>query len=154
MGRPPKKPTETTTEQAKPSEVQAVITKAKLKSILASARKTKADVDEIVGTHREQIANAVEKHHLHKGVFATIKRLDRMEPEKLAEWLSCFDHYLDISGLEARADSVERMALGDQPGDAEAGEETGETEPEPAGRRRAAGGNVRAFPQPSGEAAE
>lgn len=106
-----------------------VISKTKLKSLLASARSTKADIDEIVGTHRAQIARAVEEDNLHKGAFAWIKRLDRLEPEKLAEWLDCFEHMLDISGIGDRAKQVQRLGLGDDD-------------------------NVKQFPGPRQEAAE
>ncbi len=37
-----------------------------------------------------------------------------MEPEKLKRWLEDFEHYLDISGLQARADSAPDLALGEE----------------------------------------
>lgn len=125
---------------AKPSEVRKAISQKKLRSLMASARSTKKDVDEIVGGHRSELADAVEKHHLHKGVFAVIKRLDRMEPEKLAEWRDVFDHYWDISGLDDRASSAPAMQF----------EEVDDIN-NPGGKDAK---NVKAFPAPRAEAAE
>ena len=42
-----------------------------------------------------------------------------MTDEKLAECLLHFDHYLEVSGIRARADKVGRLELGDDPGEKE-----------------------------------
>lgn len=136
--------TEAEDQQAKPSEVRKVITARALKGLLADARAVKKDVDELVNGHREQIANAVEKQHLDKDVFGTLKKLDRKEPEKLRTWLDTFEYYLDISGLKKRADSVTPMQFG--PGEEGDGEEESGAQP--------ARGNVRAFPAPGSVTAE
>lgn len=117
MARRPTKPEPEAEKKVLPSQVLKSISKPKLLKLLASARQTKADVDEIVGTHREQIADAVEKHNLHKGAFAMVKRLDRLEPGKLADWLDYLDHYLDISGLRDKAATAPRLAMGDGAGE-------------------------------------
>lgn len=100
--------------KVKPSDVKPAITQKKLRALMSSARSVQKDVSSLVGTHREQIADAVENHHLHKGAFAVIKRLDRLEPEKLADFLDCLDHYRDISGLDDRAASAPKLAMGDE----------------------------------------
>lgn len=141
MARAAKKGGEDGGGAAKPSEVRKAISQKKLRSLLASARSTKADVDEIVGGHRSEIADAVERNFLHKGVFATIKRLDRMEPEKLAEWRDTFDHYWDISGLDDRAKSAPAMQF----------EEVDDVDNQESGKGAK---NVKPFPQPRSEAAE
>ena len=125
MARKPREPKEpeAPTGRVLPSQVLKSITQKKLKQLLASARSTKADVDEIVGTHREQIAEAVEKNNLHKGAFAMVKRLDRLEPGKLADWIDYLEHYLDISGLYDKAATAPRLPVGDG-----ASEEAGEAE--------------------------
>jgi len=138
--------TETETEAAKPSEVRKVITQARLRSLMSKARSAEKDMGEINGGLREEIAQAVEKHGLHKKVFSTIRALDKMKPEKLREWLDTFEHYLDISGLEKRAESVQPMEFGE-------GEE-GETAEEDAGAEQGHRRNVRAFPPPGSVAAE
>lgn len=133
-----------------PSQVLKSISQKKLKQLLAHARSTKQDVDEIVGTHRSQIAEAVEKNNLHKGAFAMVKRLDRLEPGKLADWLDYLDHYLDISGLRDRAATAPRLAMGD----ADEGGGEAADEGEGTSRRRSAEGAVRGFPRPAAVAAE
>lgn len=125
----------------------------KLKSLLASCRSTQNDITELAGTLGEQIKSAVENHHLHKKAFNVCKMADRMEPEKLAEFLEQLEHYLEATGLNERAASAPRMDMG------AAGEQTeneaDEAEQDKAAKRnKGARGNVRAFPAPVGEAAE
>lgn len=136
--------TEIETEAAKPSAVRKVITQARLRSLMSKARSAEKDMGEINGGLREEIAQAVEKHGLHKKVFSTIRALDKMEPEKLREWLDTFEHYLDISGLEKRAESVQPMEFGEE----------GETAEEDAGAEQGHRRTVRAFPSPGSVAAE
>jgi hypothetical protein len=45
------------------------------------------------------VANAVEQH-LHRGAFAAIMKLKRMEPAKAAEWLFHFDAYREREKLD------------------------------------------------------
>lgn len=137
-----KKPSKSKAD-AKEEKARPAISQSKLRSLLASARSTKADVDEIVGTHRQQIAEAVEKHHLHKKALAIIKSLDRLEPEKLADCLDCLEHYLDISGLNDRAKTAPRLGL--DKGEEE-GEETGNGASPPTRDPKL----QRAFPAPVG----
>jgi hypothetical protein len=150
MARPKKnQETEGATEQAKPSEVMKVISEKRLKSLLSKARAASADVSSINGTLREEIGVAVEKHGLHKKVFSTIRALDRLEPEKLREWLDTFEHYVDISGLAKRAEDVQPMQFGEGEG------ETEEAEPEEdAGDEQGHRRNIRDFPKPNSVAAE
>jgi hypothetical protein len=133
------------TEAAAPSEVRKSISAPKLKSLLASARKATQNLTEISGSLGEEIKTAVDKHHLHRKAFSVIRQADRMEPEKLADFLDCLDHYLDISGLRDRAAQVQRMQFGPGGG---ASEPVGGDEDEDLGEGD--GG----FPQPRGEAAE
>jgi hypothetical protein len=153
-----------------PNAARRVISEQKLKSLLKEDRSAKSDVDEIVGGIREKIAYAKEHNHLNTEVYGTIKKLDRKESEKLALWWDDFQHYMEISGLMKRIESVQKLAL-TQPDETEGETETeteteAETETETSGKRgsgRKAGGgkgkgkgadNVRAFPQPHGMAAE
>lgn len=139
-----KKPGTKAVEQpeAKEPKARPAISQNKLKTLMAAARSTNKEVAELTGTLAQKIAVAVENDHLHKKAFGVIRMLDKMEPEKLADFLDCFDHYLDISGLEKRAESVARMDFGP-------GEEASEASAEPKPRE-----NVRAFPAPRSVAAE
>lgn len=126
----------------------------KLKSLLASCRSTQNDITELAGTLGEEIKTAVEKHHLHKKAFNVCKMADRMEPEKLAEFLEQLEHYLEATGLNDRARSAPRMEMGDGNGADPTENEADEAEQDKAAKRKSGRGNVRAFPQPVGEAAE
>lgn len=131
--KPPK------SDQAKTATDKAgQISARKLKSLMAEGRKATQDTREIAGTLGQQIKDAVENDHLHKGAFAVIRKLDRMEPEKLADFLDTLDYYRDISGINERAAKVMRMDLEDDGGKATAGGK----------------GTVHPFPTPKGEAAE
>lgn len=122
-----------------PSETaRPIISQGKLRSLMAAARSATKDIASVNGTIRERIGNAKEHDHLHTGVFSLIRKLDRMEPEDLAEYLQTMVVYLDSSGLNDRAAKVVRMEFG--PGD---DDEDGEPE-----------GNVRAFPKQTAVAAE
>src|SRR5579859_92154 len=109
------------------------ISQQKRESLMATARGAKKDIAEISGSLGEQIKTAVENNHLNRKVFRQIVALDRMEPATLRRWLEDFEHYLDISGLQARADSAPELPI--------AGEEDGED-------------NVKPFPSPTSVAAE
>ncbi len=112
--KPPKEP-----KAAKPSEVSPSISQQKLKALLASKRRATNDISEISGGLGSEIKTAIEENHLHRKAFGVICQLDRMEPEKLADFLDCFDHYLDISGLSDRAEQVQRLGLDGNAGDTE-----------------------------------
>lgn len=144
MGRPPKG------ERVKPSELREVISEKKLRSLLASARSAQKDIDEIAGGIGSEIKQAVEKSHLHRKAFAVIKTLDRMEPEKLADFLDNFEHYLEISGLNERAKSVIGMDL--TSGEETEDEDGGKPARKPRGKGKKS--NVEAFPLPQQQAAE
>lgn len=100
--------------KARKDGARPAISKSKLLSLISSSRSAKNDVAEISGGLGSEIKEAVEKNHLNRKVFRQIVALDRMEPEKLKRWLEDFEHYLDISGLQARADSAPDLALGEE----------------------------------------
>ena len=129
---------------AKPSEVRPATPQKKLRQLLAAARSAQKDIDEIAGGMGEEIKTAVEKHHLHRKAFNVVKMADRMEPEKLADFLDNLEHYLEVSGLNERAASAPRLGMGDEPNETAADE----LEQARAARRK------KDFPQPEGEAAE
>jgi hypothetical protein len=92
-----------------------MISEAMLKKLLKDGRVAQAEVDGLVGNIREQIGNAVEKHHLHKGAFALIKKFDKMEAEPLAALWDTMLAYMDMTGLMKRIESVEKLPFGEAP---------------------------------------
>lgn len=131
-------------QKVKPSEVLQAISAAKLRSLLKDGRATQADIQEIAGTFGNAVKSAVENHHLHRKAFAHIRALDRMEPEKLADYMAHFEHMYEISGLRERAESAQRLPMGDDQTELEADE----AEQERTGKGR---GGPRLV-QPNGEA--
>ncbi len=109
-------------EAVKEADVREQITPRKLQELMRSARVAQKDIAEIAGGFGAEIKAAVEKHHLHRKAFAVVKAGDKMEPAKLAEFLDCLDYYLDVSGLRKRAESVQRMEMGEEPSGDEDGE--------------------------------
>lgn len=97
---------------ADPSK-HAVISQSKLVNLMKMKRGAKKDTGEINGRVGEAIASAAENHNLHRKAFSVIMTLDNMEPEKIADFLDHFNYYLDISGINKRAESVMRMNMGE-----------------------------------------
>lgn len=128
-------------EKVKPSEAIGVCPEGKLKSLLTSARSTTKDVASLTGSLREKIAYAVENNHLHTKAFGVVRTLDRMEPEKLADFLDHFEHYMEVSGLNERAKSAQRLQFG--PGGEEASDDDGEDGEAGESEAEANPGNVR-----------
>lgn len=135
------KPAAARTKNTKGTETDKAgqISGNKLKRLMADSRAVYKDVRALSGDLGQKIANAVEHDNLHKKAFAFVRMADRMEPEKLADFLDTIDYYRDISGLNERASKVIKMNLDDD----------GEGDEQDQGES-----NVRAFPAPSGVAAE
>lgn len=93
-------------------QVRKVITQNNLKILLEDCGTHKTRADSHNGKLREAIAQAVQHQHLNKKVFGLIRQLDKLEPETLLVYLEDLEHYLDISGLNDRADSVGKLPLG------------------------------------------
>lgn len=96
-------------------QARKAISKQALNGLMRSCANFKADADSATGSMREKIAYAVEHNHLNKQVFALIRRLDKLEPEKLLTFLEDLELYLDFSGLNDRADSVGKLPLEAKP---------------------------------------
>lgn len=105
-------------EQPKPRQQAAVISGGKLKRLMAAKRSTKKDMYELMGTLGQSIKDAVDNDHLDRKMFNWICQLDSMEPEKIAAHLDNFNYYLDVSGINKRAESVMRMKLDNTDDDA------------------------------------
>jgi hypothetical protein len=105
-----------------------VITENNLKKLMRSCNSLKGQQDSLLGSMREEIKNACDKQHLNKEIFALIRKLDKKTPESLNIFLEDLAHYLEISGLEARADSapslgMDRGEVAEGDGDIEADED-------------------------------
>lgn len=94
-------------------QISVLINEAQLNSLLKHSRSTGKQVSELTGSHREKIAYAKDKHGLHTGAFAIIKRWDRKEPEALLEEYTHLQAYLDMSGIRERMESVTRLDIDD-----------------------------------------
>lgn len=118
-----------------------------LRSLMTAKRKSKREVDKINGAIGERINKAIDDKHLNGPLFREMMRLDKMEPEELADYEAQRVYYMEQSGLTKRAaDATGNLDFG-------AGEQDGEEAAEkPKGGRRAA--NVAAFPTPTSVAAE
>ena len=135
--------TEKPTEAAKSSDVQAVISKPKLLKLMKHKRQNKSDIAEMNGAFGSAVKLAVENDHLHRKAFNTICTLDKMEAEKVRDFLDNFAYYLDISGIQAKADAVNPMSFeggGDAGDDGEEDDGDGEES------------NVKPFPAAAGNA--
>lgn len=97
-----------------------------LKNLMKSARSLKESTDDLTTAYASEVREAVDKKHLHKKAYNTIRMLDRMTPEKLADFMEHFDHMFEVSGLEQRAESAQRLPMGDGPGEKD--EEDGQTD--------------------------
>lgn len=126
-------------EPLKPSEVQRVISQKKLRALMASHRTAREEVSEVSGGLGTEVKNAVKNDYLNAPVFRLIMQLDRKTPEKLRDFLDDLQHYLDISGLEKRAQDVQPLDLRDRNG---SGEEEGDAEGDQSGEGMPAGASA------------
>lgn len=109
---------------ADPKKIVRQLTPEKdLNSLLRVCKNHEKNIGELVGSLREKIGYAVEKHHLHKRAFGMIRSLNRLEAPQLAAFFDHFDHYCDVSGLRERAESAPSLDLGDKPGEGDKTEE-------------------------------
>lgn len=100
------------------SSVTSLTPKKVLETLLKMSKRIKDQTQLLSGEAGQAIANAVENQHLHKKAFSHIKALDRMEPERLADYMEHFDHYFVAAGLEDRVRKVMKLPLdGDNEGE-------------------------------------
>jgi len=122
-----------------------LISKRKLRSLIATARKAGNDIAEINGTYRAEVAQAVNNDSLNKKAFSQIVKLSKMENEDIRRWKEDFDYMFEAAGLQERMDSAPALPMGEQ-GEDDSDESAGAEQ----GHRR----NVRPFPKPGSVAAE
>lgn len=101
------------TEAVKPSEVLTMVPKGPLMSLLALDKRTKKQQQELGGELGSKVGDICERYGTNRKALAVIRTLNRMEPEKIADFLDHLDYLLDVSGIEERASKVERLPLGD-----------------------------------------
>lgn len=124
-----------------------------LKRLLKAGEEMKEAVDGLTGSHREEIKNAIDKHHLDKDAFALLKKFHRIKSaEKKHVLFYTFVEYLEMSGEMKIIDSVQNLPLDDDKVEESAGGE-GETAQQGADNVRQFGGSRRRS-QAAAEAAE
>ncbi len=90
-----------------------------LVALLRACKGHERNIQEYVGSLREKIGYCVEKKHLHKKAFGWCRQLDKMESEDVAALLDHFHHYLDVSGIQKRADDAPGLELEPEKGEEE-----------------------------------
>lgn len=100
-------------EPATGKDVTGMIPAKVLNSILNKDKATKKEQSALSGELGQKIAEAVDRFGTNRKALSTVRMLNRMEPEKLADYLDHLDYMLDISGIEARAAAVQRLPLGE-----------------------------------------
>jgi len=116
-------------EAVKSSDVTGMITAKALENILKLDKRTKNAQAELAGELGAEIGKAVEKYGTNRKALGVIRQLNRMEPEKLADFLDHFDYMLEVSGIEKRAESVQRLPM--EPESEPEAEEEAESPAEP-----------------------
>lgn len=117
-------------EAVKPSEVLTMVPAGPLNSLLALDKRTKKAQSELAGEIGQKVGEICERYGTNRKALAIIRTLNRMEPEKLADFLDHFDYLLGVSGLEKRAEQVQRLPLNQPEGETE---DAGEGDGAPAG---------------------
>jgi hypothetical protein len=69
------------------------------------------------GDYGEQVAEAVEKKHLHKRAWAAVQKERKMEPGELNEFYAHQDYYREKLGLLELAESAPPLDLEDEDDD-------------------------------------
>lgn len=108
-GAKPKK--ETSTDPVKPSEVLKMIPAGALDTILKLDKRTKNSQSELAGELGSAIAKACERYGTNRKALGIVRMLNRMEIEKVADFLDHLDYLLDVSGIEERASKVQKLPL-------------------------------------------
>lgn len=109
----PKASTAPKTEPAKPSEVRRMIPQPALRTLLNTCKRLSGKASEITGELGQEISTAANRHNFNRKAFNVIRMLDKMEPEKLADFVDEFAYMMDVSGLDKRAASVQRLDIDD-----------------------------------------
>ena len=115
-------------EAVKPGEVLQMVPEKPLLALLALDKRTKKQQSELAGEIGQKVGEICERYGTNRKALSVIRTLNRMEPEKLADFLDHFDYLLDVSGLEKRAADVQRLPLNEPAGEAD-GEGAGDGAP-------------------------
>lgn len=75
------------------NDVERVTPEKTFNSLLGRFHKARKQGRSIAGEIGQEIKDAVEKHHLHKGAFALFAKLDGMDEMKRNDFLRSFDIY-------------------------------------------------------------
>lgn len=110
-------------EPIQPEEL-VLISRSALVKLLKNDDRYQEEMDGILGTRREEIGNAVQKHHLDKDAFADLKRLHKINSnETLAHRWRTLLAYMKMTGVMDRIESVPMLPLdGDEAARADNGD--------------------------------
>lgn len=109
----PKEEPKTTATQAAVNKGYKLISQNNLRNLLKQCAGLKEDLDYTTGILREKIAYAVDKQNLNKRAFAELRKLNKMEAERLADYWDTLQAYMEMAGLMERMESVARLPLED-----------------------------------------
>ena len=119
------KPVPAQAREAKPDRVVSrSISKANLEKLLKMVSTCQADMDEAKSTMGGCVNSAVESQHLHKGAFAFVRKLVKMDQAKRTELLFHLDTYRKYLGFDdtsdlLRGDAGESLGMAPPPDDDE-----------------------------------
>ncbi len=108
--------TEAETETVRPSEILRPVAAKALKDILNKRLEASESRSEINSDVRTYISERLgEKVYLDRVMLPVVEKLFRMEDDaKVAYHLDNLLHMLDVAGINARAEKVARLPLGDK----------------------------------------
>lgn len=103
-------------ENVKPSEILRPVAAKAIKDILnkrLEASESRSDINKDVRTFISKRLG--EKVYLDRAMLPVVEKLFRMEDDaKVAYHLDNLQHMLDVAGINARAEKVARLPLGDK----------------------------------------
>lgn len=99
------------TEAATADELEKKIPAKVLKDYLKAARTCTGEIDTIRDKLGKATGKLSEKYTVNSKMLGWIKQLDKMPAEKLADNLADLEYMLDVSGLNDRAKSAQRLPI-------------------------------------------
>jgi hypothetical protein len=89
------------TVAAAPSEVKAVIAERTFTTLVKDVRNADADIHD-AQTNKGELIKKAKKSGLHVEAFKAFQKLARKSDKAAAEFLTHFEHYLEIGGVNVR----------------------------------------------------
>lgn len=129
----------------KKDKAVALIGRKTLNDLLKFDDSRKGIMDGANGELREAIANAVDKKHLHKKAYVTVKAMHRFKSdEALKLYVENLLAYMDMAGITKRIEAVGDLPLGEE---ADSEDEVAHEQSDAAPKKGGGGGEVVKFGQ-------